>query len=213
MSDTSIYTTFIYLGLPIFAYLLGSIPWGLVLTRLFTTVDIRRQGSGNIGATNVSRVAGSTLGILTFAGDILKGALPVFIAVSLSSAGDRGTDPWLSAVVLGAFLGHLYPVFTGFRDGGKGVATAAGCFIVLSPFACLIALGVFILLLGATRYISVGSMGAAITLPLAVWFWTHSISLTGTAALIGVFIVWRHSQNIKRLIQGIEPPFKERTRK
>lgn len=206
----NLYTTFILPGLPIFAYLLGSIPWGLVLTRLFTSVDIRRQGSGNIGATNVSRVAGSALGILTFAGDILKGAIPVFIAVILSSAAYGGADPWLSAVALAAFLGHLYPVFTGFRAGGKGVATAAGCFIVLSPFACLIALGVFILLVGVTRFVSVGSMGAAISLPLAVWFWTHSISLAGTAAVIGVCIIWRHSQNIKRLISGTEPRVRDR---
>lgn len=190
---------------------MGSIPWGLVLTRLFTTVDIRSQGSGNIGATNVSRVAGSTLGILTFAGDILKGALPVFIAVSLAVAFNSWADIWFSAVALAAFLGHLYPVFTGFKAGGKGVATAAGCFIVLSPFACLIALGVFILLIVVTRYVSVGSMGAAITLPLAVWFRTHSIALTGSAAVIGLFIFLRHSQNIKRLIQGTEPSFKERT--
>ncbi len=212
MSNTNLYTIFLYPGLPIFAYLLGSIPWGLVLTRLFTSVDIRRQGSGNIGATNVSRVAGSTLGIITFTGDILKGTLPVFIAVSLGEAGERGSDPWLSAVALAAFLGHLYPVFTGFRAGGKGVATAAGCFIVLSPFACLVALGVFVLLVGVTRYVSVGSIGAAITLPLAVWFWTYSISLSGAAAVTGVLIIWRHSQNIKRLIQGTEPRFKDRTR-
>ena len=211
MTNSNLYTTFIFLGLPIFAYLMGSIPWGLVLTRLFTTVDIRSQGSGNIGATNVSRVAGSTLGILTFAGDILKGALPVFIAVSLVVAFNSWADLWFSAVALAAFLGHLYPVFTGFKAGGKGVATAAGCFIVLSPFACLIALGVFILLIVVTRYVSVGSMGAAITLPLAVWFRTHSIPLTGIAAVIGLFIFLRHSQNIKRLIQGTEPSFKERT--
>ena len=211
MSDSNIYTTFIRLGLPIFAYLLGSIPWGLVLTRMFSSVDIRREGSGNIGATNVSRVAGSTLGILTFAGDILKGAIPIFIAVRLSSAGAWGTDPWLSTVALAAFLGHLFPVFTGFRAGGKGVATAAGCFIVLSPFACLIALGAFILLIGVTRYVSVGSMGAAIILPLAVWFWTNSVFLTGAAVVIGVLIILRHSQNIKRLIQGTESRFRDRT--
>ena len=211
MSNPSLYTIFLYPGLPIFAYLLGSIPWGLVLTRLFTSVDIRSQGSGNIGATNVSRVAGSWLGILTFSGDILKGALPVFIAVNMGEAGERMADPWLSAVALAAFLGHLYPVYTGFRAGGKGVATAAGSFIILSPFACLMALGVFILLVGVTRYVSVGSIGAAMTLPLAVWFWTHSISLTGVAALIGIFIIWRHSQNIKRLFEGKEPRFKHRT--
>ena len=213
MSSSNLYTTFIYLGLPIFAYLLGSIPWGLVLTRLFSAVDIRRQGSGNIGATNVSRVAGSTLGMLTFAGDILKGALPVFMAVSLAAAGDRRADLWLSCVALAAFCGHLYPVYTGFKGGGKGVATAAGCFIVLSPFACLIALGIFILLIGITRYVSAGSLGAAVILPLAVWYWTHSLPLSAAATVMGVFIFWRHSQNIKRLIQGTEPSLRDKARK
>jgi glycerol-3-phosphate acyltransferase PlsY len=209
VSDTSLYTIFICLGLPIFAYLLGSIPWGLVLTRAFSSGDIRRQGSGNIGATNVSRVAGSTLGMATFAGDILKGAVPVFIAVGLVASGDLWSDLWLSIVALAAFLGHLYPVYTGFRSGGKGVATAAGCFIVLSPFACLIALGVFILLIGISRYVSAGSLGAAAILPPAVWFWTHSPTLSGTAAVMAVFIFLRHSQNIKRLISGTEPRFKD----
>jgi glycerol-3-phosphate acyltransferase PlsY len=211
VSDKTLYTTRIYLSLPIFAYLLGSIPWGLVLTRLFSAVDIRRQGSGNIGATNVSRVAGSTLGMLTFAGDILKGALPVFMAVSLAAAGDHRADLWLSCVALAAFCGHLYPVYTGFKGGGKGVATAAGCFIILSPFACLIALGIFILLVGITRYVSAGSLGAAVILPLAVWFWTHSLPLSTAAAVMGALIFWRHSQNIKRLIQGTEPQFRDKT--
>ena len=218
MSNSNLYNIFICLGLPIFAYLLGSIPWGLLLTRAFSAGDIRRQGSGNIGATNVSRVAGSTLGMATFAGDTLKGAVPVFIALSLLEAvglvasGGRWSDMWLSIVALAAFVGHLYPVYTGFRSGGKGVATAAGCFIILSPFACLIALGVFILLISITRYVSVGSLAAAAILPLAVWFWTHSLSLSGSAALMGVFIFLRHSQNIKRLVQGTEPSFRARTR-
>jgi glycerol-3-phosphate acyltransferase PlsY len=212
VSGSDSYTIFIYLGLPLFAYLLGSIPWGLVFTRLFTQVDIRRQGSGNIGATNVSRVAGSTLGMFTFAGDILKGALPVFIAVSLVSAGDPWPDAWQSAVALAAFLGHLYPVFTGFKDGGKGVATAAGCFLVLSPFACLTALGAFILLIGVTRYVSAGSLGAALVLPPAVWFWSHTLALTVAAAVMAALIFRRHSPNIKRLVRGTEPRFRDSVR-
>jgi glycerol-3-phosphate acyltransferase PlsY len=208
VSDLNLYTTFIYVGLPIFAYLLGSIPWGLVFTRLFTSVDIRNQGSGNIGATNVSRVAGSTLGMLTFSGDILKGALPVFVAVTLTDSVDRFEDLYLSIVALAAFFGHLYPIFTRFTAGGKGVATAAGCFIVLSPFACLLALGVFILLIAVTRYVSAGSLAAAIILPFAVWFWTDSVPLTVSAALMTVFIYLRHSGNIKRLVAGTEPQFK-----
>jgi glycerol-3-phosphate acyltransferase PlsY len=210
VSEPILYNIFVHFGLPIFAYLLGSISWGLVLTRLFSSVDIRKQGSGNIGATNVSRVAGSTLGMLTFVGDILKGVIPVFIAVLVSDAFDRWMDFYLSIVALGAFLGHLYPVFTKFKSGGKGVATTAGCFVVLAPWACLIALGAFILLISISRYISVGSLAAAIILPFAVWFSTFSIPLTVCAAMMAVFIFLRHRQNIKRLFSGTEPKFKER---
>lgn len=210
VSETILYNIFVHFGLPIFAYLLGSIPWGLVLTRLFSPVDIRKQGSGNVGATNVSRVAGSTLGLLTFVGDILKGVIPVFIAVIVFDAFDRWADIYLSIVALGAFWGHLYPVFTKFKAGGKGVATTAGCFVVLAPLACLIALGAFIVLVAISRYISVGSLAAAIVLPFAVWFSTLSIALTMCAAVITVFILLRHRQNIQRLFSGTEPKFKER---
>ena len=210
MSDLNLYSIFVHFGLPIFAYLLGSISWGLVLTRLFSTVDIRKQGSGNIGATNVSRVAGSTLGMFTFVGDILKGVVPVLIAVVVSDAVNHWVDIYLSIVALGAFGGHLYPVYTKFKPGGKGVATTAGCFVVLAPLACLIALGTFILLIAITRYISVGSLAAALVLPFAVWFFTSSIPLTVCAAIMTVFIFLRHRQNIRRLFSGTDPKFKER---
>lgn len=193
------------------AYFLGSIPWGLVFTRWFTSVDIRNRGSGNIGATNVSRVAGSTLGILTFAGDILKGAIPVFVAVMIYDPLERWVDFYLSSVALAAFWGHLYPVFTKFKAGGKGVATTAGCFVVLAPLACLIALGAFVLVLIVSRYVSAGSLAAAIVLPMAVWFSVHSIPLTGCAVLMTVFILLRHRQNIKRLMAGTEPQFRDRS--
>ena len=210
MTSSGFYHSIQIIGLPVCAYLLGSIPWGLVFTRLFTSVDIRNQGSGNIGATNVSRVAGSTLGIMTFTGDILKGALPVFVAVCVFDPHARWVDIYLSAVALAAFWGHLYPVFTKFKAGGKGVATTAGCFAVLAPLACLIALGAFILLLVVSRYVSVGSMTAAFILPFAVWFSTFSTPLTVGAAVMSVFMFLRHRQNIKQLINGTEPRFRDR---
>jgi glycerol-3-phosphate acyltransferase PlsY len=148
--------------------------------------------------------------MLTFVGDILKGVVPVFIAVVVSDAFDRWVDIYLSIVALGAFWGHLYPVFTKFKFGGKGVATTAGCFVVLAPLACLIALGVFILLIAISRYISVGSLAAALILPFAVWFSTLAFPLTVCAAIMTVFIFLRHRQNIKRLYSGPEPPFKDR---
>lgn len=197
-------------GLPLLAYLLGSIPWGVVLTRLFTSADIRQQGSGNIGATNVSRVAGPALGLLTFAGDILKGAVPVYLAVKLAGQYQGLNDLFLAIVGLAAFFGHLYPLFMKFKGGGKGVATAAGCFVVLAPIACLAALSAFIAFLLMVRRVSAGSLAAAVLLPIACWFSTHSWEITAGAATVSVFIFIRHADNIKRLLSGTEPRFKER---
>ena len=118
-------------SVPLIAYLLGSIPWGVILTRLFTSTNIRQQGSGNIGATNVSRVAGPALGLLTFTGDILKGAIPVYLALKLAGHHQGTNDFYLTIVGLAAFFGHLYPIFMKFKGGGKGVATAAGCYVML----------------------------------------------------------------------------------
>ena len=197
-------------GLPLFAYLLGSIPWGVVLTRLFTSADIRQQGSGNIGATNVSRVAGPALGLLTFTGDILKGAIPVYLALKLAGQYQGVNDFFLTIVCLAAFFGHLYPLFLKFKGGGKGVATAAGCFVMLAPLACLAALSAFIAFLLLSRRVSAGSLASAVVLPIAGWFSTHSWEITAGAAIMSVFIIIRHADNIKRLLAGTEPKFKEK---
>ena len=119
-------TQYATVGLVIFAYLFGSIPFGLVLTRLFTSVDIRREGSGNIGATNVRRLAGTPLGILTLAGDVSKGALPVYLSQMVTASTIIPQEVYVSIVALAAFLGHLYPLYLKLKSGGKGVATAAG---------------------------------------------------------------------------------------
>ncbi|MFO7685300.1 MAG: glycerol-3-phosphate 1-O-acyltransferase PlsY [Desulfobacterales bacterium] len=193
------------IGLPLLAYLLGSVPWGLILTRMFTTVDIRRQGSGNIGANNVRRVAGTPLGLLTLAGDLLKGAAPVYLAVRLS-----GLDPilkagFVSVVALAAFVGHLFPLYLKLKGGGKGVATAAGCFLVISPVSILAALVVFLLIVCWSRRVSAGSLSAAVALPVAVWWSLRSPVYSGCALLMAVLIVLRHKDNIRRLIIGSEP--------
>jgi glycerol-3-phosphate acyltransferase PlsY len=199
-----------FICLPAFAYLLGSIPWGVVLTRLFTSVDVRQQGSGNIGATNVSRVAGSTLGVLTFLGDVLKGAVPVYLAL-MAAGKSQGTGDLLPAIVaLAAFSGHLYPLFMKFKGGGKGVATCAGCFVALAPLACLSALLAFIVVLFSSKRVSAGSLAAAAVLPWAAWFSTDSLYITASAVIMAVFIGVRHKDNIKRLISGTEPKFKEK---
>jgi glycerol-3-phosphate acyltransferase PlsY len=193
------------IGLPILAYLLGSVPWGLVLTRMFTTVDIRRQGSGNIGATNVRRLAGTPLGLLTLAGDLLKGAAPVYLAVNVT-----GLDPiqqalFVSVVALTAFAGHLFPLYLKLKGGGKGVATAAGCFLVISPMSVLAALIAFLLILGWSGRVSAGSLSAAAVLPAAVWWRLGSPVYCGCAVLMAVLIVLRHRDNIRRLLNGSEP--------
>jgi glycerol-3-phosphate acyltransferase PlsY len=201
----------IVLGLfPLFGYLLGSIPWGVLLTGLFTSADIRQQGSGNIGATNVSRVAGPALGLLTFAGDILKGVIPVYLALKFAGKYQGVNDLLLSIVGLAAFFGHLYPLFLKFKSGGKGVATTAGCMVVLAPLACLGSLAAFIVCLLLSRRVSAGSLAAAAVLPIGGWFFTHSPEITVSAALMSVFIFIRHTDNIKRLLTGSEPSFRDR---
>jgi len=187
------------------AYLLGSVPFGLILTKKFASVDIRAEGSGNIGATNVRRVAGTTLGALTLAGDFLKGAIPVYIAAVLT--GDKGScgEFYISVTAIAAFWGHLYPVFLKFKGGGKGVATAAGCFLVISPLSFLAAIMLFAVVIFFYRRVSAGSLAASALLPLAVWVANHSIFYTFCAVIVAVFIFFRHSENIKRLLSGTEP--------
>ena len=208
--NTGVQHTIFLWGFPIFAYLLGSIPWGIVFTRLYSTADIKRQGSGNIGATNVSRVAGPTLGLLTFTGDVLKGAVPVYLALKFAVQNQGANDLFLSVVSLAAFFGHLYPLFMKFKSGGKGVATTAGCFVILAPLACLMALSAFIIFLLLSRRVSAGSLAAGIVLPIVVWFATNSWEITAAAATMSVFIFIRHTENIKRLISGTEPTFKDK---
>lgn len=194
-----------YIILPFFAYFLGSIPWGLVLTRLFTSINIREEGSGNIGASNVMRTAGAKLGILTLAGDMLKGALPVGLAVSMAAPETVWGAFYISFVALSAFVGHLYPVYMKFKGGGKGVATAAGCFAVISPVAFAVVVLVYIMVICGLNRASLASLSAAAVLPVAVWKATGSGILTGCAVLTMAFIFFRHTDNIKRLLAGTEP--------
>ena len=194
-----------FLVLPVFAYVLGSLPWGIVLTRLFTSVDIRREGSGNIGATNVGRIAGPTLGVLTLIGDMLKGAIPVWIAVVLTAPNSLWGEIYISVVSLAAFSGHLYPVYIRFKKGGKGVATAAGCFAVISPMAFVVVALVFIMFVCWLNIVAVASLAAAAVLPVAIWQATGSGILTGCAVVTAIAIYFRHMDNIKRLFEGTEP--------
>ncbi len=193
-----------YAVIVVLTYLIGSIPSGVLLTAVFSKQDIRSKGSGNIGATNVARVAGMRLGLLTLACDLIKGGGPVYLA------GIWGPAPAalsMSLAALAAVGGHLFPVYFGFKTGGKGVATAAGCFLVMAPLACLGAVLIFVLVVGVTRRVSGGSLTAAGALPLLVWYATSNGYFSTAAGVISLFVVLRHRQNIVRLLKGEEPPF------
>ena len=182
------------------AYLLGSVPTGYILG-LRAGIDVRKAGSGNVGATNVARVVGKAQGIATLIADALKGFIPVFVAgqVNLGSkaAALAGTA---------AFLGHLYPLFLGFR-GGKGVATALGVFIGIAPLPTLVLIGVFAAVLLSTRIVSLSSMVAAAAAPVTLYGFSYPSEVIGAGAFLAIMIVWRHRSNIKRLLDGEEPKF------
>jgi glycerol-3-phosphate acyltransferase PlsY len=179
------------------AYLLGSLPTGVLLARR-RGVDLRAVGSGNIGATNVARSVGKGLGALTLLGDCLKGLLPVLLARLLLF------DPWsVAAVGLAAFLGHVFSLFLRFR-GGKGVATALGVFLALAPEAAAIAVGLFVLTCAAFRRVSVGSLVGALALPaLLAAFEAHSAHLVLAGVLCGAILL-THRENLARLWRGRE---------
>ncbi len=184
------------------SYLIGAIPTGLLLTRLLGGEDIRKAGSGNIGATNVYRVAGRKLGLITLLGDCLKGVIPLVVAQQLFQIGGAN----LALIAIAAFIGHCFPVYLGFK-GGKGVATALGIFLVLSPMSILGALAVFILVLWKWRYISLASISAAAVIPFLVLAFSQSLSLFAATLVIALLVIWRHSSNIARLRAGTENKF------
>jgi glycerol-3-phosphate acyltransferase PlsY len=182
------------------AFLCGSIPFGLLLVKLAGKGDVRHHGSGNIGATNVSRVGGKALGILTLLLDILKGFLPVFLAKKFGWG-----DPALSLLALSAVLGHGFTPWLKFR-GGKGVATALGAALAFRAATVLPALGVFIVLLLIFRYVSLGSLMAAVALPLLlVWKGATPMVLLLWAGL-SLMVILKHHENIRRLLKGTESP-------
>jgi glycerol-3-phosphate acyltransferase PlsY len=195
------------LGIPVAAYLLGSIPFGLLLTGLFGGVDVRKSGSGNIGATNVARVAGPLAGILTLLFDAGKGAAAVWLAGRVSNE----SATWMTIAALAALLGHCFPIWLKFR-GGKGVATAAGAFFVLCPPALLGSVIVFLLVVFFWRYVSLASISAAAAMPLLIYFlWAPHHApppvVTFGALAAAAVIIYKHDGNIQRLVQGEESKF------
>ena len=195
------------------AYLLGSIPFGYLIVRAKEGGDVRESGSGGTGATNVSRRAGKLAGVLTLLLDAAKGALAVWLARFVLSP-DMSINWWVAAAAVIAVFGHCFPVWLGFR-GGKGVATGVGVFLSLSPLALSCAALVFILVVWATRYVSLGSITAAAAFPLCVLLLNFFGSTKAprapvmSAALVcGALIIFMHRANIGRLLNGTESKFK-----
>jgi len=187
----------------LFGYLLGSVPTGLILAKLFSKVDPRTTGSKNIGATNVFRTAGKSLGILTLVGDLLKGAIPIVIAVQWGES-----NLWIAVSGLSSFLGHVFPIFLGFK-GGKGVATALGVYLVVSPIAVLIEFLVFIGIVWKWRFISLGSIVCITTIPILIAFFrSDSQAYFIISVIIAALVLYRHQPNISRLLQGTENKWK-----
>ena len=185
------------------AYLVGSIPFGFLLVKWKTGADVRAAGSGNIGATNVLRTTGQVAGLATLLLDIGKGYFAVWMTARLTG-GDIG---WMSAAALAVMAGHAFPVFLGFK-GGKAVASFTGAFLYLTPLALSAVLVVFVTALAYSRHISVGSILAAGTFPLAVWLIERPpLPLVAAAVASGGFILYRHRANIQRIRQGTEHEF------
>jgi glycerol-3-phosphate acyltransferase PlsY len=199
----------------IVAYLFGSIPFGYLIVRATKGSDIRHSGSGGTGATNVSRSAGKLAGVITLGLDVLKGAAAVVIARSIfEDQPVAAADWWISLAAIAVIAGHIFPIWLRFR-GGKGVATAVGVFLVLAPAAVGCAGIVFIMIVGITRYVSLGSIVAAAILPLFVWLLNEfvqpvpNIQALMTAVIAGaLLIIFAHRGNIGRLLSGNESKFR-----
>jgi len=182
----------------IVAYLIGSVPFALLLARRWGAADLRRVGSGNLGAANVLRASGVKAGVLVAVLDITKGAVSVMLAQRFA---DHAAAP--AAAGLAAIVGHIYPVWLRFR-GGKGVATACGVFSVLTPFAIPPALGIFVVAVWLTRYISLGSMLASVALPPIAYATGSPAPAVAAAFVASAIIVFRHRSNLVRLRTGTE---------
>lgn len=199
----------VFIVLLVAAYLLASIPFGLLISRRVVRLDITKAGSGNIGATNVAREVGLKWGIFTLLVDILKGFIPVTLAHYLLGSSAEVQEALKGIVGLSALLGHQFSVYNRFR-GGKGVATCLGVFLAISPLSCLFSGTIFLILVYLWRYISLGSILAALTMPIWLYLTGHSIFMILMSLIIFLLITLLHRENIKRLMQGNERRWQKR---
>jgi len=182
----------------LFAYLLGSVPSGIVAARILGLDDPRKSGSGNIGATNVGRLHGKKAGLVTLCGDAAKGFLPAVVAAYAFKS------PWsAAAVALAAYAGHLFPVYLGFK-GGKGVATGLGIFLALAPAQAVAAALVFAAVVRIWRMVSLASISAAAALPIIVLYFDGSAATVALALVVAAATIWKHQSNIERILSGTE---------
>ncbi len=198
-----------YFLIGVVAYLIGSIPFGYLIVRFKSGDDIRQRGSGNIGATNVARSTAPSLGLLTLFLDALKGFLAVLLTLVVArSIGLKSPEQLAAFAALAVICGHMFPAWLGFK-GGKGVATGAGAFLALTPKAVLVAIGVFIAIVVVFRYVSLASMLAAGSFPIAANLLGYGLSTISTAAMAAssLLIIIRHHGNIRRLLTSTEPRF------
>jgi glycerol-3-phosphate acyltransferase PlsY len=186
-----------FVVLLLLAYLVGAIPFGLVVGKLFYGVDVRRHGSGNVGTTNVFRVLGKKAGVAVLVCDMLKGFVPAALAATLF-------DPWFAIFIAAApVVGHIYSIFLKGR-GGKGIATGAGVVLALVPVVFAVCLVVWILLLVTTRYVSVASLTAAVLVPVLTIALREPLPYEIAGVLVAVIVWWAHRGNIRRLLAGEE---------
>jgi len=186
-----------FLVMLVFAYLVGAIPFGVVVGKLFYHVDVRQHGSGNVGTTNVFRVLGKKAGVVVLACDMLKGFVPAMLAAHLF-------NPWAAIFIAAApVVGHMFSIFLKGR-GGKGVATGAGVVAALVPLAFLIIFVIWITLVFTTRYVSVASLVAAVLVPVLVIAFDHPLPYQIAAVLVSITVWWAHRGNIARLAHGTE---------
>lgn len=187
------------------SYILGSVPFGLLIVKSWKGIDIRKYGSGNIGATNVLRAAGKGPAAVVFVADVLKGLIPVIVARQLFP-----DAAWIAITAgLLAMMGHTLSIFLRFR-GGKGVATGLGIFVGLEPRAAGIAFGVWLVVLGLTKYVSLASMIGAVSIPVLMFAFGMPAAYKAFGVFAAAFVLLKHRSNITRLLQGKEPRFGEK---
>jgi acyl-phosphate glycerol 3-phosphate acyltransferase len=191
-----VYTVILLL---IFSYLFGSIPFSLIISKTFYNIDLREHGSGNVGTTNTFRILGKKAGIVVLILDLLKGAIPVWVAMLVS------TDVDFPVVIFGvvAAIGHVYSIFLKFK-GGKAVATGGGAILAAAPIIFLVVLATFLITLKLSKYVSLGSVLAAVALLISVLF-TGDLFMIGFGIILGIIVIVKHISNMKRIKEGTEP--------